>query len=192
MKSILKKYRLPLFMGLLLTTAITGCKRDDDDEPRLIVNEEELITSVVVTYSDTSSTNVKTAKFSDPDGEGGNNPIQFDTIRLQKGKTYQVNLAFLDESDPNDIEDITVEVREEGNEHLVCFDLDANSGVSIQKTDSDGTFPIGLTSKWTTDLTAMPFNGTITVILKHQPDVKDGTCAPGDTDVEINFPLIIN
>lgn len=192
MKSIFKKISLPIFLSLLLATAITGCKKDDDDQPRLVENEEELITSVFVNYKDSSTSINEVAKFRDPDGEGGNDPIQFDTIRLTKGKTYEVSIEFLDESNPLDIDDITAEVREEGAEHLICFEVDANSGVTITKTDSDGQYPIGLTSEWMTDLTAMPFNGILKLTLKHQPDVKDGTCAPGDTDVEINFPLIIN
>jgi len=36
-----------------------------------------------------------------------------------------------------------------------------------------------------------PVIDTIT-LGQHQPDVKDGTCAPGETDVEVDFPLQFN
>ena len=82
---------------------------------------------------------------------------------------------------------ISNEVLAEGDEHLFCFDpIDAN--ISITRTDSDGTFEIGLTSDW---ITGNYSNGLVTITLKHQPGVKDGTCSPGDTDVEIQFPIII-
>jgi hypothetical protein len=35
-------------------------------------------------------------------------------------------------------------------------------------------------------------SGSVTVILKHQPDgLKDGTCAPGETDVELEFQVAV-
>jgi hypothetical protein len=83
---------------------------------------------------------------------------------------------------------ISNEVLEEGNEHLFCFDImDAN--LNITRADSDGVYEIGLESIWVVGANS---NGHVTVTLKHQPDgIKDGTCAPGDTDIEIEFPIKI-
>ena len=74
-------------------------------------------------------------------------------------------------------------MEEEASEHLFCYDA-TNTNVSIVRTDSDGTFEVGIESRWFTGNVA---NGETTISLKHQPGVKDGTCAPGDTDVEVTF-----
>jgi hypothetical protein len=179
----------------LLSLSIYSCTDDDDDSvtPDIIItpNEEELITTVEIHLNDTNNVIIDTISFNDPDGDGGNAPT-IDTLRLQAGQDYKVNLMFLDASNPSDIEDITLEIEEEDDEHLVCFDQTNLTGLSITKTDSDGTYVVGLKSKWVLTPAASSTNGVLKLTLKHQPDVKDGTCAPGDTDVEINFPVIIN
>ena len=47
-----------------------------------------------------------------------------------------------------------------------------------------GTLEVGLATQWTVGIASV---GTTQVVLKHQPGVKDGTCAPGDTDIELDF-----
>lgn len=172
---------------------ISSCKKDDNDDIQLPGNEEELITTVELEFINDSSNQISIFEFSDPDGFGGNAPTQFDTIRLNKAAVYSLSIKFYDKSDTSDIEDITLEILEEAKDHLVCFDISPLvTGLSIQKTDSDGTFPIGLASKWTLSQNAISTNGSVTITLKHQPSVKDGSCNPGDTDVEVEFPLIFN
>ena len=172
-----------LILAILLPTFIlTGC--GEVEEP-IIDNEEELITSVELTFALTDG-NAKTFKFADPDGEGGNDPTRFDTISLLTDTTYSLTVKFLDES-KNPSEDITEEVEEEANEHIVCYSTDASTTVTV--TDQDGnTLPLGLEADVTTTTAA---NGTFTVTLKHQPGVKDGTCSPGETDVELAFPFFV-
>lgn len=177
----------------LIATTFTACKKDEADDFNPIQNEEELITSVVLTFVDsTNITDTSTFAFRDPDGEGGNAPTVFDTISLLKGKTYFMSIAFLDESNPNNVEDITVEVKAEDDEHIVCYESLNLSSLSYSITDSDGQFPVGLEATFRTDISQIVNNGSLKVTLKHQPGVKDGSCAPGDTDVEINFPTVIN
>jgi hypothetical protein len=57
----------------------------------------------------------------------------------------------------------------------------------IVRTDSDGTYEIGLKTKWKSFGIS---NGTVTVTLKHQPGIKNGTCTTGETDAEIAFITI--
>ncbi len=135
--------------------------------------------------------NVSVFSFKDLDGDGGNPPV-IDTIKLNKNQSYTVSAIFLDESDPNDVEDITVEILEEDNEHLICFDIENIDGLTIRRTDSDGTYEVGLASMWNVSDTAVATNGIVRLTLKHQPGIKDGSCAPGDTDVEVDFPVIFN
>lgn len=186
MKTIQKITKASLFL-FLTATFMVGCKKDDDapkpSSSTPPANEEELITTVKITFVDTAGVEPNVVVFfRDPDGDGGNAPTQFDTIRLAANSVYNATLEVLDES-KNPVENITTEIQEEADEHIFCF-TPTNVNLSIIRTDSDGTYEIGLASQWTVGNASI---GTTQVVLKHQPGVKDGTCAPGDTDVELNF-----
>lgn len=186
MQTIQKITKASLYL-FLATVLIVGCKKDDDapkpSSSTPPANEEELITTVKITFVDTASVEpTVTVFFRDPDGDGGNAPTQFDTIRLAANSVYNATLEVFDES-KNPVENITTEIAQEADEHIFCF-TPTNVNLSIIRTDSDGTYEIGLASQWTTGIASV---GTTQVVLKHQPGVKDGTCAPGDTDVELNF-----
>tara|TARA_R110002049_G_scaffold205044_8_gene375539 strand:- start:715 stop:1290 length:576 start_codon:yes stop_codon:yes gene_type:complete len=188
------KFKSISLMVALVAITFTGCKKDDDDDHDHGHSDEgELITSVELSFIDSANiSDTIIFAFRDPDGEGGNTPTVFDSIFLKKGTTYFMNISFLDESNPNDIEDITEEIKVEDDEHLICYDLTSLPSLSYTITDSDGQFPVGLESTWRTDLSQNIDNGSLKVTLKHQPGVKNGSCAPGDTDVEISFPTVIN
>lgn len=176
-------------LKLLLISSIVfniSCKRDNDDpENPHEHNEEELITTVQLLFTDVSGSTINVT-WKDVDGPGGTDPV-IDSILLDTNSTYNVSIEFLDESGEETV-DVTHEVEEEAGEHLICFETSTNL-VAIERTDSDGKHEIGLSSKWTTTTAS---DGSVTISLKHQPDVKDGTCTPGDTDVEVTFPLVIN
>ncbi len=177
-----------LAVALVVTFAV-GCKKDDDTPTPSTggggtpPQEEEVITTLILTFVDTAGVqpNVQYA-FRDPDGDGGNAPTQHDTIRLAANTYYNASVQLLNEAE-SPAEDITLEVQNEDDEHLFCY-APSNTNVSIARTDSDGTYEVGITSFWSTGAIA---NGETTVTLKHQPGVKDGTCAPGDTDIEVTF-----
>ena len=177
---------LLICVSLGYLTSLSSCKEDEPDKP---TNDEELITTLKLKFfhaADSSSAGVFV--FRDVDGEGGMSPQMWDTIRLNSGKAYFMELELLNESNAADVEDITAEIREEAAEHLFCF---GNSvpGFSMIYADSDGTHPIGIKTNWNAQTAG---TGNVTVTLKHQPDgTKNGNCAPGDTDIEVVFPTII-
>ncbi|SDM70666.1 hypothetical protein SAMN05421823_12014 [Catalinimonas alkaloidigena] len=178
------RFSFALLLLLSSTCLLQSCKKDDEPEP---VNEEELITTFRLTFTEVgNSSNTFTATLSDPDGEGPTAPT-VDEIMLDSATTYNVTAEFLNESDPNDVEDITEEIREEDDQHLLCF---SPSGVdlTVNRTDSDGTYEVGLTSDWVAGAAG---SGTITIALRHQPGVKDGTCDPGEADLEATFDVTI-
>jgi hypothetical protein len=128
--------------------------------------------------------------FRDADGDGGNAPTRFDTIKLSPNNTYLVDIVLLDESKtPTDT--ISNEVLEEANDHQFFFHPSSGSNTVINYEDLDGNnLPIGLQSKWKTN--AMPASpGNIQIVLKHQPGAKNGSEPPGDTDMDLNFVLKI-
>lgn len=183
-----KPINLLLFLFIL---GLAACTDDDDDsvdnQPGVTPNEEELITTVQLEVEDTSTNAVQTFRWTDPDGDGGNAP-SIDTITLESNRFYEVDLNFFDESDPNDIEVITIEILAEDDEHIVCYTPDPQSSLNILRTDSDGTYELGIETTWESFAAQ---NGSVMIVLKHQPGVKDGSCSPGETDIEISMPIII-
>jgi hypothetical protein len=186
----MKANPMKFFLIAVLSVALfSACKKDKNDpnnpnDP----NEEELITTVGLYFSDIFGvTPSATFTFSDPDGPGGNPPTVFDTIVLRANTVYRLSLELLDES-KNPVEDITEEILAEADEHLFCFEVNG-ANITIVRTDTDGMYEVGLESLWTVGTAG---NGTLTLTLKHQPDgLKDGTCDPGETDVELEFQVVV-
>lgn len=177
---------LPVF-ALIVLTLFTACKNDNDlpDVPPPDPNEMEVITTITLTFTDSAAVAPEvTATFRDPDGDGGDGPDIFDDIVLQSNTTYNCAITLLNET-VTPAEDITSEILAEADEHFFCMTPGGAFDVTMEATDSDGAFPIGLASKW---WTGAPSTGTAQIILKHQPDgAKDGTCSPGETDIEVQF-----
>lgn len=161
-----------------------GCKDDDDPAPAPPPNEEEVITTVILTFTEKGGTATSTFTYRDADGDGGNPPTTWEPIALDTSKVYELSIALLNESDPDDIDTVTNEILDEADEHLFCF-TPTGADVAITITDSDGSLPLGLESDWDCGATSA---GTVKIVLKHQPDgEKDGTCDPGDTDIELDW-----
>ena len=185
--SIRTKAMMACLLGLAVVVG-TGCNRDKckpgDD---CSTNDQELITKVSIEFSDSITGALAfTAAFNDPDGVGGT-AATIDSMIFAANTTYNANISVFAEVS-GQVEDITPEILVENADHLFCFTA-SGAALTVLRTDSDGTFPIGLTSRFSAGAAG---SGSITVTLKHQPDgAKDGTCAPGDTDVEVVFPVLI-
>jgi hypothetical protein len=174
----------------LLATGIFSCKKDPlPPQNPPVVNEGELITTVKLSFTDTTGVQPDvTAIFRDTDGEGGAAPTSFDTIKLAAATVYRCTVLLLNEA-TNPVDTLSNEILAEANEHLFCYGVSGGADVSIAITDTDGILPLGLVSRWNIGTATQ---GSVTVTLKHQPDgLKDGTCSPGDTDVELDFRIEI-
>ncbi len=177
--------KIAAVLGLALVAGLSSCKKDEDlvPTPQPTFNEPEVITTMTLTFVDDAGVQpTVTATFRDPDGDGGLGADIFDTIRLQNNTTYNCSITLLNET-VSPAEDVTAEVLAEATEHLFCFSP-VGANVTIVRTDTDGTYEVGLQSQWTTGTAS---NGNTVVTMKHQPGVKDGTCAPGETDIEVDF-----
>lgn len=174
-----------LGLGILLAS----CKKD----PKVVTppNEEEVITTLVYTLTPNGGGAVKTFKFQDLDGDGGNAAvITVDTLDANTTYTGAITLSNEQESPA---EDITAEVRAEDDEHQFFFST-TTSGVTISYSDQDGAGnPIGLASQLQTAAAGM---GDLTIILRHEPNKTatgvsggDITNAGGETDIEVTFHL---
>ena len=167
---------------LLLSLLIISCSKDDP-EP---INEEELITTVQLTFKSPGITD-QTVRWQ----EGSNNS---DIISLAANTQYEVEIIFLDESDPSDIEDITEEVKEEADEHQVFYQfsqLNISLGQSSSDTLDSNQNPLFVNSLWNTSEVG---TGTVRVYLIHEPVTKSSSTRDGfagETDVTVDFPIII-
>ncbi len=180
------------FIALLVISVFTGCKKDKDEVviPPPPANESEVMTTFKLTFTDSAgAVPIANAQFRDPDGDGGNTAIQFDTIKLFANKTYIVNTLILDETQ-NPVDTISKEIQEEANDHLFFY-TPATINATITILDQDThipSLPLGLQTKWKT-MTAS--DGTVHIVLRHQPGIKDGTYAPGETDIDLTFQVKI-
>ncbi|WPP53405.1 hypothetical protein [Catalinimonas niigatensis] len=175
----------------------------EDDDPPPAENEEEVITNVTLTFTPEGGGTPVTATWVDADGEGSNQPVLTE-IELAANTTYLLDIDLLNAIDPDDIESITEEIREEADEHMLFFgwtdglftepagdgNIDSRAdAVTYEDEDADG-LPLGLETSWTTGDAAQ---GTFQIILKHQPDEKSetSTSQTGETDVDIEWDIII-
>lgn len=188
--------RKPLVLLLAIAmSAMTGCKKDSKDEtPANQPNEEELITTLILTFTDQEvSTEVFHLRFTDTDGAGGNAPvIVADT--LPAGRAFGVAVRVLNES-VNPAQEVSDEISAEAVAHQFFFQSTVAT-LSIAYADADANgHPIGLTN---TAVTGTAGTGMLTVTLRHLPDkgaagvsAGDITNAGGETDIEVQFPVVI-
>lgn len=199
----MKLHRIALSTLILSLAAACG----DDDDPMTGgnggTNPEEFITTFNVTFS--AAGEMIMASLVDPDADGPMNPEQTDPTAFTENTTYTISLEFLDEQDPADVEDITAEIREEAEEHLVVYQVGGDVGtVAITDVESDyengntvgDDLPVGLAAEFTTG--ASGSTGTLLISLRHLPpngDTPQKTATSGltdgDTDVQATFPIMV-
>ncbi|MCE7064093.1 hypothetical protein [Dyadobacter sp. CY326] len=178
--------RKHLALGLLLgmTALFVQCKDSGEDlEPD---DENELITSVTLTFKEAGTGTVTSFSFKDADGDGGNAATRFDTVALKANTAYTLTVQLLDES-KTPVEDITDEVAEESDEHLLIYTPSPATLLTYTYGDKDvNNYPIGLTGTAKAGAAGI---GKLKVQLRHQPGAKNGTPTPGSDDVALDFNL---
>lgn len=183
------KYLLPiLFFSIIL---LIGCRK----EPKAPIPEQELITTLKLTLTDTFTHISHTYTFKDLDGDGGE-PATIDTIKLAANKVYTASLLLLDERNfPPDT--TTNEIKTLSTEHQFFYQaVPENQLINFTYLDFDTNGkPLGNLFSFKTN---NPSQGILRIILRHQPnksginvDKNDITHAGGETDIEVDFPLII-
>lgn len=180
---------IALFLIAATLTSIYSCK----DKDPIIENPEELITTLIIHFVPHGGGPAIVFEFADLDGPGGNDPV-ITTQALASNTLYHATLTVLNESE-TPVEDITLEIIEEGADHQFFFIV---SGVQMTHTYDDqdeNDNPIGVLNSF---MTGDSGSGTLTVVLRHEPDkfaagVKDGNLANagGETDIEVEFPLVV-
>lgn len=177
-------------IGLLVAAPFFVSCDDDSDGPTPDEGNEQITTVRYVLTPTTGGGAPVTVEYRDPDGDGGTAPT-IGTLTLAPNTTYTGRLTFLDET-KSPAEDITKEVEDEDDEHLVVF-TPTGTNVTVSITDRDeNNLPVGLQTQVVTGAAnASGSTGALRVVLRHQPTGKDGTPTPGDTDVDVNFPTAV-
>jgi len=176
--------------------SLIGVAACDDDPTAPEGNDQELITAVEVTLTPVAGGAALVSTITDPDGLGPLPPEAQDTpLALEAGATYTGTVRFLDASDPDDVEDITLEVQEEDDEHRVFYTVTGLTGVEVPlaSLDLDGNgAPLGLSFQVVTGATSGGA-GSLRVLLSHFDDEPkgDGLAPSDETDADVSFTLTV-
>lgn len=139
-------------------------------------------------------------------------------LTLKPNTTYNVTVGLLDKTQTPTF-DVGAEIKERANIHSFFFQplpttsafvIPAPTGadtyplpiptplpagnplnLTVNRTDTDTNapaLPVGLTD---TFVTGAASTGYLRVVLRHQPNVKDGSFAPGSTDFDAGFTVAI-
>lgn len=170
-----KKIKFSLLSLGLVTAFLHSCKDKHSDE--------ELITTLKITATNQVTGAISTATFADPDGDGGNGPTKFDTLRLSPNATYITSLTLTNES-VTPAEDITAEIATEAVDHQFYYTTTV-AGMTVKPTDLDkNNLNLGLK---TSLITGAANSGRTQIVLKHKPGIKKAGDAVtvGETDIEL-------
>jgi hypothetical protein len=189
------------FKATLLSIVLLLISCDKDDTPEA-ENEMEVLNKTVIVVTNLSDDSSETYNFeveehdhgqdhsvlpqTQDDDEHGDHTV----IELKSGSEYKFEISFLNDTDPNNIIDMILEVINEKDEHHVHYEL-AGNGIEIESysgdtIDSNGN-ALNLVTKWTTSTSA---EIEVEAYLIHQPTSKTGNTRDdfgGSTDVEIEF-----
>ena len=179
-----------LFMSILIL-GLNGCNKDEKTVSPPVPGNE-FLTSVRVTATNTTDpTDVQVAIITDttiipnpPDS------INHDTLNLKANSVYTVTVEFLDET-KHPAGQVTDDIYDRRNYHLICFETSQGLNLTVMRTDLDTNNPplqIGLQDKFTTGAVS---KGTLNVQLRHQPNAKNGDCAPGSSDADVTYNINI-
>lgn len=119
------------------------------------------------------------------------------TLNLRANATYAGVVTLLNKTKTPTL-DVSNEVKGEANEHLFVYTFTPATGspasMTVTSMDRDtnpapGPYPIGLTTEIKTGAAG---TGKLKLVLKHQPTTKNGTSAPGTTDLDTDFSVLVN
>jgi len=171
---------------LVAAPLLSACKKDQDDEPTPD-DDNEQITTLRYELTPAGGGPTITATYKDADGDGGAAPV-IGPLALAPNTTYTSKLVLLDET-KTPVVVTSDEILAEADEHIFFFESAPTGLVTVTRTDKDqNNLEVGLQSRLVTTAAA---TGTLKITLRHQPGVKNGNYAPGDTDVEATFPVTV-
>ncbi len=195
--STFKKHsiKVALVISLFSVLSLASCKKEEVIVSPPVAGNEFMTTVKLRFENKNNSSDTTWAVWKDITPDDQNAPDTSGAIiNLNKNKTYKVSVKILDET-KNPTEDLTEDIRTRGNFHFFSFFTTGaiSSNLTIVATDFDTNptpFHIGLENEFTTSGNVS--TGRLEGVLRHQPNTKNGTFAPGNSDVDVFFALNIN
>ena len=187
--NLIRNALLLLLPVALLTTACT--KNEQNPAP---TNDNEAITTATLTLT-SQTTPVQTA-IATVESLNTNADFSKATLNLKANTTYTGAATLLDKTKTPTL-DVSAGVKTEANEHLFVYTFTPATGspasMTVTITDKDtnpapGPYPVGLATQIKTGAAG---TGSLNVVLRHQPNVKNGTPTPGSSDLDTTFPVVV-
>ena len=182
---------LVLIVGTIIAMAINGCNKPDAAHGILPGNE--FLTTVLLVVTDPNNPAFHdTAIWSKNPPNGLQAP---DTSRaflnLQANHNYNLHIGILDstQTPPFNVGQEIDSLR--ANYHLFCFNTSSGLTLTVTPTDQDGNNPPLPVGFYDSFVTGPASTGTLEVVLHHQPNVKNGQCAPGSIDLDVTYHINI-
>ncbi len=176
---------------ILVVSFLAGACNNDEENPDPANDNEAITTATLTLTSQTTPVQTVTATV-----ENLNTSADFSraTLMLRANTTYTGAVTLLDKT-KTPTSDVSAEVKKEANEHLLIYTFSPATGspasMTVTATDKDtnpapGPYPIGLATQVRTGAVG---TGKLKVVLRHQPNTKNGTATPGTTDLDTDFNL---
>jgi hypothetical protein len=186
--TMFKKPLLWLAAITLLAGACTGDEQNVDP-----TEDNERITTVTVEFTNkTGAKEVITATIDGLSTDGTQPSSASATVSLKPNATYSMRILLSDKT-KTPVTDISAAIKTEANEHLLVYKPAIGLNLTITPNDRDtnpapGPYPVGLTNNVTTGAAS---SGKLNVVLRHQPNTKNGTATPGTSDLDVSFEVVI-
>ncbi|GAA4319334.1 hypothetical protein [Compostibacter hankyongensis] len=168
-----------------------ACNKDEEAVAPPVPGNEFLTTVELKVTNENDPSDTQTASWKDMNPDDDTPPdVSAAKLTLKPNAKYKAEVLFWDDTQ-SPRGDVTEEIKERENYHLVCFTVSSGLNLTVKRTDHDTNTPaleVGLEDEFTTGATGA---GKLNVQLRHQPNVKDGTCEPGSTDADVNYDITI-
>ncbi len=209
-----------LFLAVVTLSLFSACD-DEETHVSPTIENEALTTVQYKLTNVSDPADIVTGQWEQLlDNNGNPLPVDISkaNLELKANSTYSGEIIMLDKTQ-SPVFSVSDEIRERANYHLFfyqplptadAFVIPAPTGsdtypdpiptpltssvpldLSITITDHDTNpqqYPLGLTSQVKT---GAPGTGWLRIVLRHQPNVKNGTYAPGSTDMDAGFNVTI-
>jgi hypothetical protein len=220
MQKLFSAYKQLLLIAIVFfLLSIGACNKQESTVTPAPPSNEFLTTVELVYQNSTDATDTGRAIWRQLDPTGSAPPDTSKAfLNLKANSNYNVQVLILDETKtPPDT--VSIVVRERVNYHLFFFQpspisaanlvisntstaIPVSDGtvtsvtgpylnLTVTRTDVDSNNPplqVGLTDNLVTGAAS---TGRLRVVLRHQPNVKNGTYNPGSTDFDVNYQVTI-
>lgn len=204
----------------LIVLAFNACNKKESTVTPAPPGNEFLTTVELVYQNQGDATDTGRAIWRQLDPTGSTLPdTSLAILNLKANTRYNVQVLLLDET-KTPADTVSTEIKERQNYHLFFFqptpispsnlvisnistDIPVSDGtvtsatgpylnLVVNRTDIDSNNPplqIGLTDNFVTGAAS---TGWLRVVLRHQPNVKNGTFDPGSSDLDVNYQVNIH